>query len=117
MRGGKSGSAIVGAMDVDERGVLAKWSSPGKLEKGNGGAMDVVAGVGWGVVVMDQTNEHGNSKILKRCTLPLTGKGVVDRIVTNLGVLDVTDRGLRIEELAPEVTREAMIAATEAAVA
>ena len=78
--------------------------------------MDLVAGVGRVVVVMDHTNKHGDSKVLKACTLPLTGAGVVDRIITNLGVLDVADNGLRIQELAPGVTREEMIASTEATI-
>ena len=116
IRGGKIAMAILGAMEVDEKGDLANWMIPGKLVKGMGGAMDLVAGVGRVVVVMDHTNKHGDSKILKKCSLPLTGAGVVDRIISNLGVLDVTHRGLHIEELAPGVTRADMIAATEATI-
>jgi len=116
IRGGKIAMAILGAMEVDEKGDLANWMIPGKLVKGMGGAMDLVAGVGRVVVVMDHQNKHGESKVLKECTLPLTGKGVVDRIITNLGVLDVTHRGLHIAELAPDVTREQMIEATEATI-
>ena len=116
IRGGKIAMAILGAMEGAENGDLANWMIPGKLVKGMGGAMDLVAGVGRVVVVMDHASKHGDSKVLKECTLPLTGKNVVDRIITNLGVLDVVEGGLKIVECADGVTEDELRAATEATI-
>ena len=116
IRGGKIAMAILGAMEVAENGDLANWTIPGKLVKGMGGAMDLVAGVERVVVVMDHTSKHGESKVLRECSLPLTGQGVVDRIITNLGVLDVVPGGLKIVECADGVSETELRAATKATI-
>ena len=116
IRGGHINLSILGAMEVSETGDLANWMIPGRLVKGMGGAMDLVAGVQRIVVIMDHANKAGESKLLKKCSLPLTGQGVVDRVITNLGVFDIVEGGLRVVELAPEVIMDEVHEKTEAAI-
>jgi len=120
IRGGKVNLAILGAMQVSEHGDLANWMIPGKMIKGMGGAMDLVVGVQRVVVIMEHTakNKDGSEelKLISRCSLPLTGIGVVDLIITDLGVLEVTATGLRMLELAPDVTFEMLQAKTGCAI-
>tara|TARA_A100001015_G_scaffold179501_1_gene199597 strand:+ start:325 stop:951 length:627 start_codon:yes stop_codon:yes gene_type:complete len=116
IRGGHIDMAILGAMEVSEKGDLANWMIPGKLIKGMGGAMDLVSGVKRVIVIMDHTNKKGESKFLRECTLPLTGKNVVNSVITNLGMFEITKEGVKILELADETTIDDIKQFTEATI-
>ena len=113
-RGGHVDVSVLGALEVDEKGNLANWFVPGKLVPGMGGAMDLVIGAKKVIIAMEHTTKDGGAKILKNCKLPLTAVGVVNFIVTELGVMEVTDKGIVLKELAPDVTVEDIQSKTEA---